>query len=318
MPRRWPLALASALTCTCITATATAQQVKEQTTRQPDAEDDASKKDRPGSFHVGLGLGNNALEAGADRNAAFGHSGATFHIAPQLATRFGDFGLFGATLRLDANDGLYEFGVPLMISMGLERQGWLDISLDMASGFDHLGAAMKIGAPGDVAFTSQVSTHAHLGLKRGRFGWGVSAGNKLYKTRFSEQYPYTRQWNFAQTYLSLQAHPRLLLVASSQAQVWSQTAPGDRMIEGERSLTHDLSVSAKVTDEVSLRAHGGARQDAPGKQHRPFAGVEATWSPTFGKQRQARRATPSAEPSREEVCEETSAARTCARQNQSE
>lgn len=37
------------------------------------------------------------------------------------------------------------------------------------------------------------------------------------------------------------------------------------------------------------RAHGGARQDAPGKQHRPFAGVEATWSPTFGKQRQARR-----------------------------
>ena len=302
MPAKWLISLTSSALVTCIAATATAQQVKAHTS---DAANNKEEKERhPGSLQIGLGLGTSTLEAGSDRNAAFGHSGATFHIAPEVATRFGNIGLFGATLRLDANDGLYEVGVPLLLSMGLERQGWLDVVLEMSVGFDHLGAAMSIGAPDNIAFTSQATTHMHLGLRRGRFGWGLSAGNKHYKTRFSEQDRYARHWNFAQTYLSFQVNPRLALAASSQAQVWSQTAPGDRMVEGERSMTHELSVNAKVTDEVSLRAHGGVRQDAPGRGHRPFAGAEATWSPTFGANRQKQRASPSVTPSRDAECDE--------------
>lgn len=288
--RRWLIAALGAALFLGQATTAAAQQVEEEATSEA-----TPNEDRPGSFHIGLGIGDDALSGGSDRNTAFGHSGATFHVAPSLATRFGHFGLFGATLRLDANDGLYEFGVPLMAQVGIEREGRVNISLEINGGFDHLGAAMLIGDPGQVAFTMQRTMDMRLGFERHRLRWGISAGEKHYSTRFAEVDPYARQWRFMRAWVGFQVRPRLALGASSQLQLWDQTSPGDRMREGERSLTHEVSASAKVTDEVTLRAHGGIRQDTPSATHRPFAGVEATWSPTFGKKKYRARAAPSSD-----------------------
>lgn len=268
-------------------APAAAQQVGER-------EEVEAAKDPPGSFSIGLALGTSPLASGSDTNEAFGHSGATLRVAPSLATRWGDFGLFGATLRLDADDGLYELGVPLAAHVSVGREGWLDVELTMSVGFDHLGVAMLMGTPGAFARSSQRTSHAHLGLRRGRLSFGVAAGAKHYTARHEELLDLERRWTFTRAYLSWQLSPRVDVSLSSQAQWWEVTEPSDLMQSGDRSLTHGLSVGLDVTDEVTLRARAGARQDGQGRAHRPFAGVEASWSPVLGEERQ-RRAAPSAE-----------------------
>lgn len=291
--KHWPHTLTTLALFTLTPTLVLAQQKVEQAITAP-AEKDTSEHKTPGEFSIGLGLFDSPHKSGSDRSLAFGHSGGTIRIIPQLATRWGTGAILGATLRLDAQDGLYELGIPAKIEAGLRREGWVDLEFEIGLGADHLGAAMLIGRSDEVALTRQTTQHGHLGLSRGRLSMGISGGHKRYTSHVTEVLEIDRQWTFTQAYILLGIHQRLGLELTSQAQWWHGTSPGDLMQSGDRSLTHGAALNLGVSEEVTFQVTGGVRQDIQQGPHRGFGGVQFTWTPTFNKERAARHAAPSA------------------------
>lgn len=272
--------------CVVLPALANAQQASE--------EEEVSPPDRPGTFSLGIGLVEDARASGADRNQAFGHSGAAFQFSPEVHTGWVSGRLLDLKLRLDMQDGLYELGVPALLTLQLQRQGAVDVTLDAGVGFDHLGVTMLMSGESGPGWSVQSTAHMHMALSRGAFTLGASGGNKLYRARIKDRLELDRRWTFARPYLLWRPHERIGVELSTQLQWWSHADPGDTMRAGDRSLTHQVAIDVKASEEVSLQLFGGARQDRPQAGYKPFGGLQITWAPSFGEQR------PAPTPSKEE------------------